>query len=87
MRKELEKELTQFQEQYLSNTDVTTGSTQDLVDENDGRMLKLKLQSTEAKLNIIEGNKGHLETKVKSLERKVILSEIFLYRLPVCSFN
>ena len=73
-----EMKLAQHQEQYILNTDISL-INQDSIDENDIRMLKLKLQSTEAKLQMIEGNKGYLEKKVNSLERKVSLFLIFVY--------
>ena len=45
--------------------------TYDSSDDSDSRILKLKLQSTEARLSMIEVNKGYLESKVVNLERKV----------------
>lgn len=64
-----EIKLAQHQEQYF-NSDLNLKETES-IDETDARMLKLKLQSTEAKLRMIEGNKGYLEEKVSTLERKV----------------
>lgn len=40
-------------------------------DDNDSKILRLKLQSTEARLSMVEVNKGYLESKVITLERKV----------------
>ena len=68
--------LSQFQqEQETARTEVASAA--DLAtydspsDDNDARILRLKLQSTEARLSMIEVNKGYLESKVITLERKV----------------
>ena len=74
-----ETKLSQFQQEQESVIAATSrldaNSDQvayDSSDDSDSRILKLKLQSTEARLSMIEVNKGYLETKVITLERKVI---------------
>lgn len=72
-----EMKLSQFQqEQETARTECANAAelaNYDSGDDNDARILRLKLQSTEARLSMIEVNKGYLESKVISLERKVFL--------------
>ncbi|XP_066929720.1 myosin heavy chain, cardiac muscle isoform-like isoform X1 [Clytia hemisphaerica] len=56
-------------------------ATYDSSDDSDSRILKLKLQSTEARLSMIEVNKGYLESKVINLERKLMDKEQEILRL------
>lgn len=69
-----ELKLNRYEEEELRSTILNMSQT-DAADDNEedkgSRMLKLKLQSTEAKLSMIEGNKGYLEAKLMNLERKV----------------
>lgn len=69
-----EMKLSQYQEQLcLRNEAENIPTNYDSGDDSDSRILKLKLQSTEARLSMIEVNKGYLESKVLTLERKVKL--------------
>lgn len=72
-----EMKLAQYQEQACMRTEteaLQAAANCDSSDDSDSRILKLKLQSTEARLSMIEVNKGYLETKVLKLERKVLSS-------------
>ena len=77
-----EMKLSQFQqEQETARTECVNAAelaNYDSGDDNDARILKLKLQSTEARLSMIEVNKGYLESKVITLERKVFMY-LFIY--------
>ena len=67
-----EMKLAEYREQVcLQNEEEALTTNYDSGDDSDSRRLKLKLQSTEARLSMIEVNKGYLETKVLALERKV----------------
>ena len=78
-----EVKLSHFQEQETARTECANAelANYDSSDDNDARILRLKLQSTEAKLSMIEVNKGYLESKVISLERKVFEEFYFLFFL------
>ena len=76
-----ELKLSQFQQEQetAAIAAASVGRAADLLDQpvydsgddNDSRILRLKLQSTEARLSMVEVNKGYLESKVVTLERKV----------------
>ena len=72
-----EAKLSQYQQEQesviaaTSRFDANDQTAYDSSDDSDSRILKLKLQSTEARLSMIEVNKGYLESKVITLERKV----------------
>ena len=68
-----EYKLTQYQEEeeFFKHSFRSPAGSECCECGDSSRMLRLKLQSTEAKLSMIEGNKGYLEAKVKSLENKV----------------
>lgn len=79
-----ELKLNRYEEEELRSTILNMSQT-DAADDNEedkgSRMLKLKLQSTEAKLSMIEGNKGYLEAKLMNLERKLVDKEQEIVRL------
>ena len=81
-----EMKLVEYQQELCSNTSsaVTAGNSFIGQTENEARMMKLKLESTQAKLSMIEGTKSFMESKIKSLERKVGLCFIHSILLVFC---
>ena len=81
-----EMKLVEYQQELCSNTSsaVTAGNNFIGQTENEARMMKLKLESTQAKLSMIEGTKSFMESKIKSLERKVGLCFIHSILLVFC---
>ncbi|XP_065652061.1 girdin isoform X2 [Hydra vulgaris] len=82
-QQDAEYKLTQYQEEeeYFKHTFRSAPGGDCCECGDSSRMLRLKLQSTEAKLSMIEGNKGYLEAKVKSLEKKIVEKDIEIQNL------
>ena len=82
-----EMKLVEYQQELCSNASsaVTRGSNVIGPTENETRMMKLKLESTQAKLSMIEGTKSYMESKIISLERRVGLCFIHFILLAFCS--